>query len=1255
MKKRKTTKLIALFAALVMTVTCLPLGAMTSAATVIPASGWSTGGDTLYINNAADLWAFAEALNKGTTFSGKTIKLTTDITVNEGVTKEQMATSTPSDTWPLTNTNQKFAGTFDGQGHTISGLCLKTSGQNVGFFGNVARGTTATVKDLTLTNACIVNTSGAHTGGIFGLVETESDTVIADDNHVNTTKAIIDHVNLDVLITAGGNHSGDNGGVAGFVGQNCADVTITNSTVGGKVTSASRGVAAFVGATYPKQETGEINTYITHTVIKDCVNTMTLDVSASGATRFAGALVGYANSNTDHFEVRRVLSLSKVLIAQAEDNPVGYLFGGTWCSANSKRNGTTVDYQTWTLEDVVYESVFASTMKDFGKTTGGQKFIYDGAVRGIASSDLSDYFRSTAQQSLTLRNDLTYNLFIRLADPNATVTVNGAVIEPSSKAGLEYRYSLSGILPQQLRDPLTFAITQHLSDGREIVTHLTTSVYSYLLKLWNAEQTTQKEKDLIADLLRYGAQAQINKDHNTQNLATDGIDLSGYGSTVDPSAITAKYAKSGTAHAEYAIENISLSLDNSVALLCSFRAASTEGLSVQVSLNGRTHTFTTFSYDAQVGNFVTFDGISAHEMNAAITVTLLKNGVQIGQSVTVSVADYVKMLLNSEKAEHVALKPLASALYAYGQSAQSYDDANRLVLSSDYVIVCDNDASDAVKDAAARFASALADKTGLSLRVVNDTQATQDKEILIGNMDGRVESTAAQSHMTVKDGYRVTVIGQKLVICGSDEMIDYAQGRLLEELRLHGGSNWSVPNTYVDTVDLPGFAAFASATQASYYAGSQNHTKSFTSATANQYNAFVAALTAAGFEAYTTNTIGENLFGTYIKTTGGYHTAVYTMYYPSAGNVRVTYGPVDFLPDLEADPADTSDCVTPSIILNARRTAQCLAPGMSIVLQLADGSFIIIDGGNPDQELGSLYYDPNGGEKVDEKFKYNDDKEMTQDAKLLYDLLVSMTPAGEKPTIAAWMITHAHGDHISLANQFLKTYHAYVDVKMAAYNFPDFATVTIKNENPLYMQVLADAFIQEMNAYYPDASHWVFHTGERLNLPGCEIEIFYTPEDYYGTYAEATFPWGNQTSSAFRITLNGTSLMVLGDCEADICEQMANRYKDALESDVLQTSHHGYNGANAPFYQYIDPKICLWPTNQLRFDNDERCIGSSTASSTSQSSFMYANWWLRNTEWTRADGTHGSRTHYVTQTDKDWKILCPYDGKITIVTPWLKF
>ncbi|MBQ4159826.1 MAG: MBL fold metallo-hydrolase, partial [Clostridia bacterium] len=81
--------------------------------------------------------------------------------------------------------------------------------------------------------------------------------------------------------------------------------------------------------------------------------------------------------------------------------------------------------------------------------------------------------------------------------------------------------------------------------------------------------------------------------------------------------------------------------------------------------------------------------------------------------------------------------------------------------------------------------------------------------------------------------------------------------------------------------------------------------------------------------------------------------------------------------------------------------------GMSYVIRLGDGRFIIIDGG----------------------------REFTQDADRLFACLKEGSPH-EKPWIAAWILTHPHSDHHLCLQTFLDKYITEVQIEKFLYNYP---------------------------------------------------------------------------------------------------------------------------------------------------------------------------------------------------------------------------
>lgn len=112
------------------------------------------------IGTAAQLAGLAKLVNDGTaTFSKKTIKLTADIRLNE----QDVPTSGNSWT-PIGKNPKKFEGTFDGNGHTVSGLYINDTAVIKGLFGKVNN---ATIKNLIVTGSVTVPKK-ANIGGIVG-------------------------------------------------------------------------------------------------------------------------------------------------------------------------------------------------------------------------------------------------------------------------------------------------------------------------------------------------------------------------------------------------------------------------------------------------------------------------------------------------------------------------------------------------------------------------------------------------------------------------------------------------------------------------------------------------------------------------------------------------------------------------------------------------------------------------------------------------------------------------------------------------------------------------------------------------------------------------------------------------------------------------------------------------------------------------------------------------------------------------------
>lgn len=131
------------------------------------AGGTGTVADPYRISTGAELAWLAAQVNDGNDFSTKTVTLTNNIDLNNKA-------------WtPIGNSDSVFAGTFDGNGHTISGLYINITGSYYpakkgrlyqGLFGCVEDGTVQNLivtGSVTIGNEKSVNVS--YIGGIVGI------------------------------------------------------------------------------------------------------------------------------------------------------------------------------------------------------------------------------------------------------------------------------------------------------------------------------------------------------------------------------------------------------------------------------------------------------------------------------------------------------------------------------------------------------------------------------------------------------------------------------------------------------------------------------------------------------------------------------------------------------------------------------------------------------------------------------------------------------------------------------------------------------------------------------------------------------------------------------------------------------------------------------------------------------------------------------------------------------------------------------
>lgn len=228
------------------------------------------------------------------------------------------------------------------------------------------------------------------------------------------------------------------------------------------------------------------------------------------------------------------------------------------------------------------------------------------------------------------------------------------------------------------------------------------------------------------------------------------------------------------------------------------------------------------------------------------------------------------------------------------------------------------------------------------------------------------------------------------------------------------------------------------------------------------------------------------------------------------------------------------------------RTVNC---GMSYVLKLDNGSVFIIDGG---------YF--TDGQAED-----------------LHRFLEGICPG--EIHIRGWFFSHAHQDHIGAFINFIRLYpEVKIDELFYAFQPMNFDGVTgdWKSSDPATFKEFYVA-CAELPA---DVKHHILKTGERFEIDEAAFDVLYTYED-----ADCVITNFNDNSAVLMLTCKGSKIFLPGDI-ADVGSRALMKHPELLKCDIVQVSHHGFNGATPEVYQAAAAHTVLWPAPQYEMDRN---------------------------------------------------------------------
>jgi len=229
--------------------------------------------------------------------------------------------------------------------------------------------------------------------------------------------------------------------------------------------------------------------------------------------------------------------------------------------------------------------------------------------------------------------------------------------------------------------------------------------------------------------------------------------------------------------------------------------------------------------------------------------------------------------------------------------------------------------------------------------------------------------------------------------------------------------------------------------------------------------------------------------------------------------------------------------------------------GMTYLIRLRDGRFIVIDGGfevRPDEFLHTMgVLHP----KADKDAPYE---------------------------IAAWIFTHPHDDHLTLFYRFHENREAFdkLHISRIIYNTACDAVLAKKCEG-----ALPDARkLRELTSVLCEKGTLFFkpHTGMSFDIGELHFKVFFTQNEW----TASDMIYLNDASTVFSISRDGgRSIMILGDIMEFAGAWMMNMYEpSALRCDAVQVAHHSVRGPDIEIYKAISPKLCLWTMQSVCYE-----------------------------------------------------------------------
>ena len=217
---------------------------------------------------------------------------------------------------------------------------------------------------------------------------------------------------------------------------------------------------------------------------------------------------------------------------------------------------------------------------------------------------------------------------------------------------------------------------------------------------------------------------------------------------------------------------------------------------------------------------------------------------------------------------------------------------------------------------------------------------------------------------------------------------------------------------------------------------------------------------------------------------------------------------------------------------------------MSFIIKTKNGKLIVIDGGH------------------------------AAETEYLLDVLSKLAPEGGVPVVAAWFLTHLHGDHYGAFANIVAHYDEYKD-KVRVENYycnlaeEEFYT-TLSRDAGEWCKPARDTILSSGDVL--GCTVHTVNTGDVIEIDGMSFRVIHVPDMNYAREMSM-----NDSSVVYKLTAScGQTVMFLGDAEWMCNNDLLENHRDELKSDVVQVGHHGCGNVSKECYAAIGAEYYLW-------------------------------------------------------------------------------